>query len=57
MVDKMYQHGKALSTASFLEIDDVIDPKDSRKWLVNGLLSNPKSQYMSNERKGFIDTW
>ena len=29
----MYEVGKALSVASMFEIDDVIDPADSRRWL------------------------
>src|SRR6185503_11764382 len=33
MVARMYEQGKALSTASHFEIDDVIDPMDSRKWI------------------------
>ena len=33
MVGRAYQHGKALNTASHFEIDDVIDPADSRRWI------------------------
>ena len=33
MVDRMYEHGKALSAASYFEIDDVIDPADTRRWI------------------------
>jgi acetyl-CoA carboxylase carboxyltransferase component len=29
----MYQWGKAVNTASHFEIDDVIDPADSRRWI------------------------
>ena len=29
----MYEIGKALSVASLFEIDDVIDPADTRRWL------------------------
>ena len=29
----MYEIGKAVSTASYFEIDDVIDPADTRRWL------------------------
>jgi acetyl-CoA carboxylase carboxyltransferase component len=32
MVERMYEHGKALNTATYFEIDDVIDPADSRRW-------------------------
>ena len=33
MVDRMYEHGKAVNAASHFEIDDVIDPADSRRWI------------------------
>ncbi|MEZ5259173.1 MAG: hypothetical protein R2705_20520 [Ilumatobacteraceae bacterium] len=39
MVDRMYQHGKALNTASTFEIDEVIDPFESRRWITTLLES------------------
>ena len=33
LVDTMYQHGKATNVASHFEIDDVIDPADTRRWV------------------------
>ena len=33
----MYEHGKALNAASHFEIDDVIDPADSRRWITTAL--------------------
>jgi hypothetical protein len=39
MVDRMYRHGKAVSAASHFEIDDVIDPADSRRWITTALAS------------------
>jgi len=33
LVDKMYEHGKAVNVASHFEIDDVIDPADTRRWV------------------------
>ena len=33
LVDRMYQVGKGLSMADHFEIDDVIDPQDSRQWI------------------------
>ncbi|MGH8336734.1 MAG: acyl-CoA carboxylase subunit beta, partial [Gammaproteobacteria bacterium] len=41
MVKRMYEHGKGLSTATHFEIDDVIDPADSRRWIMTGLKSAP----------------
>lgn len=37
LVEAVYERGKAENTASMLEIDTVIDPVDTRKWLINGL--------------------
>ena len=37
----MYTHGKAVSTASYFEIDDVIDPADSRRWIATALAAAP----------------
>ena len=40
-VAEMYERGKALNTASLFELDDVIDPADTRRWIVAGLKSAP----------------
>ncbi|MEN0137815.1 MAG: carboxyl transferase domain-containing protein [Rhodococcus sp. (in: high G+C Gram-positive bacteria)] len=34
LVDAAYQHGKALNAATIFELDDVIDPADTRAWVV-----------------------
>src|SRR5208283_2267098 len=36
IVERMHRHRKALNTASHFEIDHVIHPLDSRKWIVAG---------------------
>src|SRR5207302_6963389 len=41
MVARMYDHGKALNTATYFEIDDVIDPAESRRWITTALESAP----------------
>ncbi len=41
MVARMYEHGKALNTATYFEIDDVIDPADSRRWITSALDAAP----------------
>jgi acetyl/propionyl-CoA carboxylase alpha subunit/acetyl-CoA carboxylase carboxyltransferase component len=33
LVEAAYQHGKALTSATTFELDDVIDPADSRSWI------------------------
>ena len=38
MVAAAYARGKALSTATYFEVDEVIDPADSRRWIATALL-------------------
>jgi acetyl-CoA carboxylase carboxyltransferase component len=53
----MYERGKALNSASHFEIDDVIDPLESRKWIVAGLRSAPSSPPRTAKKRPCIDTW
>lgn len=59
MVAKAYEHGKAINMASHLEIDEVIDPVETRRWIVRGLASLPAPAFPSSggKRRAFIDTW
>ncbi|HRE00114.1 MAG TPA: biotin carboxylase, partial [Ilumatobacteraceae bacterium] len=59
MVDRMYEHGKAVSTASYFEIDDVIDPADTRRWITTLLRSVPLRPSWSSrpKKRPNIDTW
>jgi acetyl-CoA carboxylase carboxyltransferase component len=55
MVAMAYERGKAINMASLLEIDAVIDPAETRGWIVRGLRSVPAAA--RGERRRFIDTW
>ncbi len=57
MVDRMYQHGKALNTASHFELDEVIDPLDSRAWILRALRSVPPPAPRPGKKRPCIDTW
>ena len=57
MVARMYEHGKALNTATYFEIDDVIDPVDSRRWIVTALESAPTPPPRTGKKRPNIDTW
>jgi acetyl-CoA carboxylase carboxyltransferase component len=57
LVDAMYRRGKAISMAGMLEIDDVIDPAETRDWLVRGLDSVPVPVVRQGKKRNFIDTW
>jgi acetyl/propionyl-CoA carboxylase alpha subunit/acetyl-CoA carboxylase carboxyltransferase component len=57
MVERMYRHGKAVSTATYFEIDDVIDPLESRKWIMAGLRSAPPPPPRTGKKRPSVDTW
>ena len=57
MVDRMYEHGKAVNTASHFEIDDVIDPSDSRRWILGALRSAPPPTPRTGKKRPCVDTW
>ena len=57
MVARMYHHGRAVSSASYFEIDDVIDPADSRTWINAALESAPQPLPRSGKKRPCIDTW
>ncbi len=56
-VARSYEHGKAINMASFLEIDQVIDPVETRRWIARGLASLPKPDFTKGKRRNFVDTW
>ncbi len=55
LVQLAYERGKGTNAAAFLEIDDVIDPADTRRWLIRGLQSAKPAERESPRR--FVDTW
>lgn len=57
MVARMYEHGKAVNAASHFEIDDVIDPADSRRWITSMLASAPPPAARTGKKRPCIDTW
>ncbi|MBL6786595.1 MAG: hypothetical protein ISQ27_01250 [PS1 clade bacterium] len=57
LVSAMYESGKALNVAMYHEIDAVIDPRDTRKWIMNGIRSMPPGKKGGKGKRPFIDTW
>ncbi len=57
LVGRMYEAGKALSVASVVEIDAVIDPAETRSWIVRGLKSCPVPAATGHRRRPFVDVW
>jgi acetyl-CoA carboxylase carboxyltransferase component len=57
LVDRMYDVGKGLSVASYFEIDDVIDPADSRRWITTILDAAQPPAPRAGKKRPNIDTW
>mgnify|MGYP001044947941 FL=1 len=57
MVAKSYEENKALSSATFLEVDDVIDPCETRRWIMRGLKSIPRPKQTSDRKVTRVDLW
>lgn len=57
MVAKSYEENKALSGATFLEVDDVIDPRETRRWIVRGLKATTQPSRFSERRATRVDLW
>ncbi len=53
LVSQAYEKGKAINAASKLEIDEVIDPKETRSRISNALFNYSQHQ----DRHNFIDSW
>jgi acetyl-CoA carboxylase carboxyltransferase component len=53
-----YEHGRGVNMAAYGEIDDVIDPADSRRWIAT-LFDPPPSDWRAREgkRRPNVDAW
>ena len=58
LVRKMYEHGSAINASAAFEIDDVIDPADTRRWITAAFDAAPPVVFRRGERRrSMIDTW
>jgi acetyl-CoA carboxylase carboxyltransferase component len=57
MVAGAYEKGKAVSTASVFEIDDVIDPADTRAWITTAFAPHPPAGVPDVPRRPGVDPW
>jgi acetyl-CoA carboxylase carboxyltransferase component len=53
-----YEKGKGLNMAAYFEIDDVIDPADSRRWIAT-LFDPPTTNWRdaNTKRRPYLDAW
>ncbi|KJS32757.1 MAG: carbamoyl-phosphate synthase large subunit [Desulfatitalea sp. BRH_c12] len=56
MVAMAYARGKAINMASHMEIDAVVDPAETRRWIMRGLKSVPSPSRGKNSHT-YIDPW
>ncbi len=56
LVAQMYERGKSINMAAHLEIDAVIDPADTRKWIMRGL-SSAATRKQGEGNHAYVDPW
>ena len=57
LVAAEYARGAALSAASLFEIDDVIDPAETRRWIATGLDETPPPVRRAGKKHAWVDIW
>jgi acetyl-CoA carboxylase carboxyltransferase component len=57
LIAKAYERGSALNMASHIEIDDVIDPADTRRYILGILRSQPPLETRTGKKRPMVDTW
>jgi len=57
LVAGMYAQGKAINAASLFELDNVIDPAETRRWIMGGLRAAPPVPRREGKKLAWIDTW
>jgi acetyl-CoA carboxylase carboxyltransferase component len=61
LVARYYEEGKAINAASYVEIDAVIDPAETRRWILAALASVPAGPAARGEhwqrKRPCIDPW
>ena len=57
MVAAAYDRGKGLNAGHVFEVDDVIDPADTREWIVAGMKAGTPPVHELQLRAPIIDAW
>lgn len=53
LLDDLYERGRAVNAAAVVELDDVIDPVDTRRWILSALPATVPDEGVGR----YIDTW
>ena len=57
MGEAAYNRGKGLNAGHVFEVDDVIDPADTRMWLIAGMKAGAPLVREPQLRTPIIDAW
>ncbi len=57
LIAAAYERGSALNMASYLEIDDVIDPADTRIRILSVIGRSPHWSERTSKKRPMVDTW
>ncbi len=57
MLAELRAESRAVNVASYAEIDDVIDPADTRRWIASALAPVPYPRKPQDPGRRFIDAW
>jgi acetyl-CoA carboxylase carboxyltransferase component len=57
LIASAYERGNALNMASHMEIDDVIDPADTRRRITSIIRSTKSWRVREGKKRPMVDTW
>lgn len=57
LVAEAYAWARAVNAGTVYEVDDVIDPAETRRWLAMGLGAVPEPARRLGKKRAWIDTW
>ncbi|MFH7339975.1 carboxyl transferase domain-containing protein [Streptomyces sp. KHY 26] len=57
LLAEQYRQGKAVNAAAVFELDDVIDPAETRRWITEAFASHPTRRPDTARRRHIVDTW
>jgi acetyl-CoA carboxylase carboxyltransferase component len=57
LIAAAHEHSKALNAATLFELDDVIDPAETRELVAHTFRAAPRRDWRAEEPRRFVDTW
>jgi acetyl-CoA carboxylase carboxyltransferase component len=56
MIERAYEHGRAINAATHFELDDVIDPAESRRW-ISMAMAGAAPRRPEAKKRPYVDPW